>query len=47
MWGESHWGQLALSEENNDLHQKIPALCQVLEDESTDKVITISCGEWC
>ncbi|KAF0682697.1 Aste57867_25215 [Aphanomyces stellatus] len=44
MWGEAHWGQLGLSADFKELHQATPVLCKVLPANSTDKIISLSCG---
>ncbi|OQR92840.1 regulator of chromosome condensation (RCC1) [Thraustotheca clavata] len=44
MWGEAHWGQLGLTPDYKDVHQATPAECKILPDDSTDKIIALSCG---
>ncbi|ETW01763.1 hypothetical protein, variant 2 [Aphanomyces invadans] len=45
MWGEAHWGQLGLSADLIEhLHQATPVLCKVIPGNSTDKIVSLSCG---
>ncbi|RHY91244.1 hypothetical protein DYB35_001640 [Aphanomyces astaci] len=44
MWGEAHWGQLGLTADFKELHQATPVLCKVIPENSTDKIVSLSCG---
>ncbi|CAK4250697.1 unnamed protein product [Aphanomyces euteiches] len=44
MWGEAHWGQLGVVDDSIEVHQATPVLCRVLPDNSTDKIVSVSCG---